>query len=526
MSTFDNISYIATKAVKTPTGFAASNPATGEDLPGTFANNTVEHVEQACQLAEQAFVKYSRLSDKARAEFLQEIAKQIEARKEQIVERGTQETGLPEMRFNGELARTCGQLRMFANMLDEGSWVRAVIDTANPEREPLPKPDVRLTVAPMGPVVVFGASNFPLAFSTAGGDTASALAAGCPVVVKAHGSHPGTAILVAEAINEAIKVCEVPAGVFSILSSDITRIGVDMVKNDHVKAVGFTGSVGGGRALFDLCKQRSTPIPFYGELGSTNPVFLLPEQLAANTESLAKEFIGSMNMGCGQFCTNPGILVALKGEQLDAFVETATHALKDVAAQTMLSAGIHKAFEDGTAKMLEAKGVEKVVSGPQGGINQAESLVVKVDAETWLENPALEHEVFGPFNLIIECDTPDQMLGMVDRMYGHLTATLHASDNDLLQSKALVDKLRDKVGRIILNAWPTGVEVCQAMQHGGPYPAATFAPTSVGGRAIDRWVRPVAYQGMTESLLPDELKSSNPLGILRLVDGQYTRDAI
>ncbi len=520
-----NISYIATKPYCTSTGFQASNPATGETIEGSFANNTVEHVGIACAAAEEAFVKYSRTSDKARAEFLQEIATQIENRKDSIVARAMLETGLPEMRLAGEVGRTCGQLRMFASTLDEGSWVRAVIDTANPERTPLPKPDVRLTTAPMGPVVVFGASNFPLAFSTAGGDTASALAAGCPVIVKAHGSHPGTAILVAEAINEAIHICEMPAGVFSILSSDISRIGVDMVKDLRVSAVGFTGSLGGGRALFDLCKQRSTPIPFYGELGSTNPVFLLPETLSTKTEALAQEFVASMNMGCGQFCTNPGILVALKGDKLNEFIELSKQALANVAPQTMLSAGIHSAYESGAEKMQAAKGVEVVATGAKGGINQAESLIVKVSADTWLENPDLEHEVFGPFNLIVECDTPDQMLKIVQRMYGHLTATLHASENDLLQSSALVDKLRDKVGRIILNNWPTGVEVCQAMQHGGPYPAATFSATSVGGRAIDRWVRPVAYQNMTDSLLPDTLKNSNPLGILRLVDGEYTRKA-
>jgi len=523
MSEFNNISYIATEAVITDSGFHGINATTGEKLPGTFANNTPEDVDKAARAAKEAFVSYSRTSAEERADFLDAIAAEIESRLEMIVKRGNEETGLPEARLTGETGRTTGQLRLFSSMLRDGSWVRAVIDTAQPKREPIPKPDLRLTVAPMGPVAVFGASNFPLAFSTAGGDTASALAAGCPVIVKAHGSHPGTSVIVAEAINAAIQSCGMHSGVFSLISSDVTRIGVDLVQHPNIKAVGFTGSIGGGRALFDLCKARPEPIPFYGELGSTNPVFLMPNALKANLDNIATEFVGSMNMGCGQFCTNPGLLVAVKGDGLEQLKTSISSLLPNVGAQTMLSPSIASSYQRDAKERSSAKGVEVLVSGPAGGLNQAQSMVACVEADAWLENHELEHEVFGPFNLIIECDSIEQMSQVVDRMYGHLTATIHADEADYAETEGLLSGLRDKVGRILMNGWPTGVEVAQAMQHGGPYPAATFAPTSVGGRAIDRWVRPVAYQNVPDSLLPVELKNGNPLNILRLVDGEYTR---
>jgi NADP-dependent aldehyde dehydrogenase len=526
MSNFENISYIATEPCRSGSGFSAVNPSSGEKLPGTFANNTVEDVDRAVKAAQEAFTSYSRTSDKERAEFLEEIAIQIEARQSEIVARGSLETALPEMRLNGETGRTCGQLRMFAQILKEGSWVRAVIDTADAERQPLPKPDVRLTTVAVGPVAVFGASNFPLAFSTAGGDTASALAAGCPVINKAHSAHPGTAILVAEAINAAIKKCGVHPGVFSIISSDISRIGGDLVVHPGIKAAGFTGSVGGGRALFDLAKGRPEPIPFFGELGSTNPVFLMPNKLANQAEEIAEGFVTSLNMGCGQFCTNPGLLVAVSGDDLDKFKESVVTKLANVPSQTMLTRSIAEAYETGANKMKLAQGVDVVGQGPTGDFNQAQSMLLSVPAKDWLDNLALEHEVFGPFSMLVECDSIGQMLEVVDRMYGHLTGTVMSDDADSEDTSAIVAGLRDKVGRIIRNGWPTGVEVCQAMQHGGPYPAATFSPTSVGGRAIDRWVRPVAYQNMTDNMLPDELKSNNPLNILRLVNGEYTRSPL
>lgn len=523
MTTFTNISYIATQPITAATGFNAIEAASGDLLEGTFANNTIEHVELAVKSAAEAFTKYSRTTAQERANFLNTIASEIEARRDDIVARAMLETGLPEARLIGETGRTTGQLRMFAKMLQEGSWVRAVIDTADAQRQPLPKPDIRLTVVPIGPVAVFGASNFPLAFSTAGGDTASALAAGCPVVVKAHGSHPGTSMLVAEAINAAIKSCDMPLGTFSIISSNISRIGVDLVKHPLIKAVGFTGSVGGGRALFDLCKSRSEPIPFYGELGSTNPVFLLPGALNKRLDSIANGFIGSLNMGCGQFCTNPGILVAIKSEDLDSFVTEVKQQLLAVDPQTMLSPAIAKSYKADSESRTSIEGVDIVARGAAANNLQAESMVAKVSALTWLKNDELEHEVFGPFSLIIECDDLSEMQKVVESMHGHLTATIHAEISDEEKSAILLSGLRDKVGRILMNSWPTGVEVCQSMQHGGPYPAATFSPTSVGGRAIDRWVRPVAYQDVADKLLPDELKNDNPLGILRLVDGEYIR---
>ncbi|MGH1540714.1 MAG: aldehyde dehydrogenase (NADP(+)) [Arenicella sp.] len=523
MNKFNNISYIATEAVCTDSGFQGINAITGEALPGTFANNSSHDVERAAKAAKQAFVSYSRTRPEDRADFLDSIASEIELRLEAIVERANLETGLPEARLVGETGRTTGQLRMFSSMLREGSWVRAVIDTAQPKREPIPKPDLRLTVVPLGPVAVFGASNFPLAFSTAGGDTASALAAGCPVIVKAHGSHPGTGILVAEAINAAIKSCGIHPGVFSIISSDISRIGVDLVQHPTIKAVGFTGSIGGGRALFDLCKARPEPIPFYGELGSTNPVFLMPNALEVNIEKIAAEFIASMNMGCGQFCTNPGLLVAVKGPGLDKLKAKVSSLLANVEPQTMLSPSIAQSYEKQAKQRSSAIGVDVLAMGPEAGVNQAQPMVACVNAQTWIENHELEHEVFGPFNLLIECDSFVQMKSIIDRMYGHLTATIHAEPDDYTAASELVSGLRDKVGRILMNGWPTGVEVAQAMQHGGPYPAATFAPTSVGGRAIDRWVRPVSYQNIPDELLPLELQNSNPLNILRFVDGEYLR---
>ncbi len=526
MSHFENISYIATEPCHTVSGFHGINPSTAEDLPGTFANNSADDIDRAVAAAKAAFESYSRTTDRERAVFLEEIAIQIEARQTDIVARGVLETALPEMRLNGETARTCGQLRMFAAILKEGSWVRAVIDTAQPDRQPLPKPDVRLTTVAVGPVAVFGASNFPLAFSTAGGDTASALAAGCPVVNKAHGAHPGTAILVAEAINEAIKKCGIHPGVFSIVSSNISRIGSNLVTHPDIKAVGFTGSTGGGRALFNLAAQRPEPIPFFGELGSTNPVFLMPHQLAADTEALADAFIASSNLGCGQFCTNPGLLVALKGGDLDTFKKTLADKMPAVASQTMLTSGIADAYASGAGSMSSAAGVSVVGLGSEPGLNQAQAMVLSVSVCPLPRMPDLEHEVFGPFAMLVECDSIDQMSAIVDRMYGHLTATLHASKQDLTESAVLVNKLRDKVGRILFNVWPTGVEVCQSMQHGGPYPAATYSATSVGGRAVERWVRPVAYQNTPDNILPDELKSANPLGLMRLVDGSYTRDPL
>ena len=526
MSDFKNISYIATEASHTASGFYAVNPATGAQLPGTFANNTAADVERAVLAAQGAFVSYSRLSDQRRAEFLEAIAEQLESRQSDIVARAALETALPEARLNGETGRTCGQLRMFATLLKEGSWVRAVIDTADPARAPLPKPDVRLTTVALGPVVVFGASNFPLAFSTAGGDTASALAAGCPVINKSHNAHPGTAILVAEAINAAIDACDIHPGVFSILSNEGYDLGCDLVTHPGIKAGGFTGSITGGRALFDLATKRPEPIPFFGELGSTNPVFLMPQKLSATPDALAEGFIGSLNLGCGQFCTNPGLLIAIKSDALNTFKQAVAAKLPKTDSQTMLTAGIAQAYRAAAQKMQSANGVDLVGIGIEGGLNQAQSMLMGVNASHWLANSELEHEVFGPSSLLIECDSMAQMLAVIDRMHGHLTGTLMAEDSDQAESAAVIDKLRDKVGRIILNGWPTGVEVCQAMHHGGPYPSATSAPTSVGARAIDRWVRPVAYQNMPDAMLPDALKNGNPLNILRLVDGQYTRVAL
>ena len=520
-----NISYIATKVVTTDTGFAAVNPENGQELPTTFSNNSIADVDKACEKAQKAFAEYSQLSGKVRSSFIKQIVTQLQLKTDAIVQRAMLESGLPEMRLTGELGRTCGQLNMFASMLDDGSWMRPVIDTADPQRQPVPKPDVRLTVVPVGVVAVFGASNFPLAFSVAGGDTASALAAGCPVIVKSHSAHPGTSILVAQAINEAIEICHMPEGVFSLISGD-RSVGTRLVNHPSIKAVGFTGSTTAGRALFNECASRPEPIPFFGELGSTNPVFLLPNQFSEDIEGIAQGFVTSMAMGCGQFCTQPGLIVALKGESLNRFLDLVKEKLPTMEAQTMLTAGISTAYADGAKAMRNSDGVEHIAQGVDGALNQATSQVLKVSAETWLKSSSLEEEVFGPLSLVIECTSADQMLAIVEKMHGHLTATLHANNADLANSKQLIESLKHKVGRVILNNWPTGVEVCQAMQHGGPYPAATFSPTSVGGRAIDRWVRPVSYQGMPEELLPVELRNENELGLMRLVNGEYTNHSL
>lgn len=520
----ENLSYIATKPRVTTTGFSSVNPATSEPLPGTFANNTPEDVNEAAIKAKEAFTSYSQLSDKKRAIFLETIANQLEQNKEAIINRCTAETGLPELRIQGELGRTCSQLRLFSNLLKEGSWVRAVIDTAEPERQPLPKPDVRLTVLPLGPIAVFGASNFPLAFSTAGGDTASALAAGCPVIVKAHSSHPGTSIIVAEAINAAIIECDIAPGVFSIISSNATHIGVDLVKHPDVKAVGFTGSLGGGRALYDICCSRPEPIPFFGELGSTNPVFLLENALKEDMDTLVQGFAASLTMGSGQFCTSPGLLIAQKGELLDKFVEKASILVSLSEPQVMLSESISSTYAKDSDQRTSVSGVEILAKGKTPTLNQGSPILAKVSAQDFLANPDLEHEVFGAFSLLIECDNEQQILDVARSFGGHLTATLHTQNDK--QAKQIAYELAFKVGRVIFNNWPTGVEVCHAMQHGGPYPAATFGNTSVGARAIDRWVRPVAFQNMPDALLPYALKNSNPLNIHRVVNNKVVSSAI
>ena len=480
-----------------------------EDLGGFgFYQATEAQVDQAAKAARAAFREYAGKTRSERAAFIRTIADEIEARGADITETGVKETGLPEMRLNGERGRTVGQLKMFADLIEKDDFLDVRIDKALPDREPLPRADLRLTHRPIGPVVVFGASNFPLAFSTAGGDTASALAAGCPVIVKGHQAHAGTAEIVAQAVYSAVEKCGMPKGVFQILQGSGRLVGSALVQHPEVSAVGFTGSLAGGRALFNLCTQRSKPIPFYGELGSVNPVFLLPNALNVRAEAMGKAWAGSLTMGAGQFCTNPGVVIAVKGENFKTFENSAVTALKEVAEQKMLTDGIHKSYEDGVKAFGELM-VEVGSCGNASGQRSAKPAVFKVDAKKWMETPKLHEEVFGAAGILVECDNLDQMLSISEILEGQLTATMHLEQADMEFASRLAVVLEEKAGRLLCNGFPTGVEVCSAMMHGGPYPASTdVRATSVGTLAISRFQRPVCYQDFPSELLHDELKKS------------------
>ncbi|MCC0027426.1 MAG: aldehyde dehydrogenase (NADP(+)) [Brucellaceae bacterium] len=489
--------------VATETTFT-SEPAHGP--AHDFAVGTPDLVDRAAKAAEEAFWSYGYSTREERAAFLNAIADEIEARGAAITEIGTQETGLPAARLNGERGRTTGQLRLFASHILKGDYLDRRHDEALPDRQPLPRPDIRMVQRPIGPVAVFGASNFPLAFSTAGGDTAAALAAGCPVVVKGHSAHPGTGEIVAQAIDAAIKACGVHPGVFSLIQGGKRDVGTALVQHPLIKAVGFTGSLGGGRALFDLCAQRPEPIPFFGELGSVNPMFLLPEAMKARGGEIASGWAGSLTMGAGQFCTNPGICVVLDGPQADAFIEAATAALEPVGAQTMLTDGIAAAYRAGRDRIAGTAGVQEVLTS-MCDLRNATPYLFATTGKEWLENEALGEEVFGPLGLIVRASGMDEMLRIARSLHGQLTCTIHMDEGDTAHGQALMPVLERKAGRILANGFPTGVEVCDAMVHGGPYPASTnFGATSVGTLSIRRFLRPVSYQNMPQALLPGDLK--------------------
>ena len=481
----------------------ASAPAHGPSHP--FSHGTPDLVDRAVHAAEEAFWSFGYSSRDDRAAFLNAIADEIEARAEAITEIGSQETGLPEGRLQGERGRTTGQLRLFATHILKGAYLDRRHDVALPDRQPLPRPDIRMMQRPIGPVAVFGASNFPLAFSTAGGDTASALAAGCPVVVKGHDAHPGTGEIIAEAIHAAIQKCGVHPGVFSLVQGGSRDVGAALVQHPLIRAVGFTGSLGGGRALFDLCARRPEPIPFFGELGSVNPMFLLPNAMLARAEALGAGWAGSLTMGAGQFCTNPGISVVIDGPDADTYMDAAVKALSATGAQVMLTDGIAKAYRSGRDKIAATSGVQEVLTTTCDLRNATPYLFATTGAE-WLANDALGEEVFGPLGLIVWVADVDEMRAVAKSLQGQLTCTLHmdADDADLAQS--LLPILERKAGRILANGFPTGVEVCDAMVHGGPYPASTnFGATSVGTMAIRRFLRPVSYQNLPEAILPGDL---------------------
>nr|WP_082890233.1 aldehyde dehydrogenase (NADP(+)) [Halotalea alkalilenta] len=500
----------------------AIDPASGEPLAPAFPGASLEQLELACQYAAAAFDSYRETSLETRAAFLERIASEIEALGDELIVRAMRETGLPRARLSGERARTCGQLRLFARVVRDGEWLDVRLDRAQPERQPLPKLDHRLRKIGLGPVAVFGASNFPLAFSVAGGDTASALAAGCPVVVKAHGAHPGTSELVGRAIQRAVSATGLPAGVFALLHGSGREIGTALVADARIKAAGFTGSRSGGTALWRVAQGRAEPIPFYAEMSSVNPVFMLPAALEARDEELAQGFAASLTGSAGQLCTNPGLVIALAGPALERFKSAVALALAEMDASVMLSPGIHRAYVEGRDTLGRQHGVREVASSRVGsGPNRCQAGLFAVDAATFLASPALHEEVFGATSLVIECDDQAQMSQIAHALEGQLTATLILDDADLDAARELLPVLERKAGRILANGFPTGVEVCDAMVHGGPYPATSDSrTTSVGTLAIERFLRPVCYQNLPAALLPQALADGNPLGLVRLVDGK------
>ncbi|MCD0489530.1 aldehyde dehydrogenase (NADP(+)) [Pedobacter sp. MC2016-14] len=507
--------------------FVAFAVATGEALEYKFFNASAKNIDEAVNAAKAAHQVYKKINKHLKASFLRTIAEEIEAIGEVLINRASAESGLPLARLTGELGRTTGQLRLFANLVEEGSWVNAIIDEAQPERKPLPKPDIRRMMVPLGPVVVFGASNFPLAFSVAGGDTASALAAGCPVIVKAHPAHPGTSALVGGAIVRAVEKMGLPKGVFSLLFDSGYTVGAALVAHPEVKAVTFTGSYKGGMALVKLAQERQQPIPVFAEMGSINPVILLPEALDERAEEIASTYAGSITLGAGQFCTNPGLLLAIQSPALQLFINKLVDLIKVVPSATMLTPGICENYQKLSQQILEEQGVELLsVSDAlnDAAKNQALASVAKVTATAFLANPKLQEEIFGPYSLLVVAEDLIQLLQVVNVLEGQLTTTIMSAKNELSKYTDLLNRLTDVTGRLILNGVPTGVEVCAAMQHGGPFPATNDSRfTSVGSTAVYRFVRPLAWQDWEDELLPDELKKSNPLNIFRLTDQNWSK---
>jgi len=502
--------------------FNAINPLTGVILQPNFVEGTVSHAEFASKLAAIAFEKFSQTSSIERAEFLETIADEIMKLGNELITRAMQETALPKARLEGERGRTCNQLKLFAEVLREGSWVNAIIDTSDNDREPLAKPDTRSMNIAIGPVVIFGASNFPLAFSVAGGDTASAFAAGCPVIVKAHPAHPGTSELVSSAIIKAINKCYLPNGTFSMIQGSRNLIGESLVMQPPIKAVGFTGSIKAGRALFDIAMSRPIPIPFYGELGSINPVFLLDVDEQFDVKKFATSYVSSVIMGVGQFCTNPGLLVVQKSEQLNKLLKSINACIQESKPGTMLTKAIKSSLNTGVYELKQQKGIKLL--GESNTLNEIKNSIFIVTAKEFIKNLQLQEELFGPVSLVVICSNQQEISQVAISLQGQLTATIYTQMKDSKFVKKLSNKLRNVAGRILFNSFPTGVEVCRSMVHGGTYPAATDSrSTSVGTLAIYRFTRPVCFQDMPENILPKSLKNDNPLQIYRMIDGHYTK---
>ena len=500
----------------------ATDPTTGQRLQPGFIPASAEEVELAARLAAEAFEVYRRTSGRERGAFLRKIASKIESIANDVIQRAAQETALPRARLQGETARTCGQLRLFAQVAEEGSWVNARIDRADPDRKPAPKPDIRSMLRPLGPVVVFGASNFPLAFSVAGGDTASALAGGNTVIVKAHAAHPGTSELVGHAVQEGVRECGLPGGVFSLLFGSGSEVGTALMKHPLVRAGGFTGSRTAGRILMDVAAARPEPIPFYAEMSSTNPVFLLPGALREHAENIAAGLHTSFTMGAGQFCTKPGMVFLPQEPDAASFTGKLRQLVAESTPFHLLTKSIHSSYDSAIAGRKTDSAVALVAQGLQTGAAgfAANSALFETDAESFLGSD-LDAEIFGPTTLLVRHSSRDQVLAIARALEGHLTATIHGTDQDLREFADLIAILETKVGRLVFNGFPTGVDVTHAMVHGGPYPSTSDGrSTSVGSQAIFRFTRLVCYQGFPDAALPDELKDANPLGIWRMIDGQ------
>lgn len=484
----------------------------------------METVDEALNKAQVAFLAYKNFSGRKKATFLHAIADEIEAIGKELVETAMHETNLPEARIVNERGRTTGHCRMFADLVEEGSWVDARVDTALPNRMPAPKPDMRKMLVPIGPVVVFGAANFPLAYSTAGGDTISALAAGCPVIVKAHPAHLETSKLVAGAIEKAASKTGMPSSVFQHVQGNGFEIGQALVKHPFTKAVGFTGSLAGGKALFDLANQRPEPIPVFAEMSSINPVILLPDTLSRDAAKTATILAGSITLGVGQFCTNPGLIIAIDNQALQSFISSLSSEIQMALPGTMLHQGIADNYAKKLNQALAQKGVRVEGKAVSGNAAQGIPLVASVPSEVFLQNPALSEEVFGPFSLIVKCKDINELYAVVVKGHGQLTSTLIGDEAEIVKHKVLLNVLVEKAGRIVINGVPTGVEVCPSQMHGGPFPSTTDSRfTAVGADAIKRFARPVAFQNFPEPLLPEELKTDNPLGIWRLFNGEFKK---
>ncbi|MCA1408611.1 aldehyde dehydrogenase (NADP(+)) [Ensifer sp. IC3342] len=497
----------------------AVEAASGRRLEPSFGGAALEDLEQACLLADQAFDAFRATSLDGRAMLLEKIASNILDIGDELVDRCVSETGLPRVRIEGERSRTVGQLQLFASVVREGAFLDVRIDKALPSRKPQPRADIRLTNIAVGPVGVFGASNFPLAFSVAGGDTASALAAGCPVVVKAHSAHPGTSELVGRAVQSAVRACGMPEGTFSLIFDSTRAVSQALVANPHIKAIGFTGSRGAGMAFMEIAARRPEPIPVYAEMSSINPVILFPSALAARGAEIGRQLVAALTLGAGQFCTNPGLILAANGEGYDSFVTAAREAISVTAAATMLTPTIHKAYCSGVDQLVAHDSVKTVARGLAGGENQGQAGIFETTAGAFLSHRELQEEVFGAATLIVRCDGPKELRDVVESLEGQLTIAIHIDQGDYKGAREITPLLERKAGRLVVNGFGTGVEVSHAMVHGGPFPATSdVRTTSVGSLGIARFLRPVCYQAFPPELLPSAVSDANAWGVPQRID--------